>query len=362
MTMTLRPVQYLLLQFVVLFLTTIYACNVQGIHYLSSVELKHYACIDCELKACCDAIAKHQQDKATTFSLDACIRLIAAVPSKKGWFSYIFSPRISNSNQKNPKSLTENVFKALKLFVPEDGTDEEALDDLGDREGKATPRLFPMDLYPETFTGKISSELRQAGGMHRTLSLHLDLSELPPTSAWNGFVDVLVFLTENWFVDEEQFLETCRLSSGEDEHDCSDSVILHTSQSINMEEPAFVSPQHVLKIRVSIEGKWVNDTFLDIDLALALHCRYPNPSDNSARYVVASLPVPILLQGQLDLRAGDADLKHSHLKPVVIVDQPMVAHVPTGQIGDLGWVSIVTALCSLAGSIVMLKALLQAHY
>lgn len=285
----------------------------------------HWTCNSCDSKfGCCNKIQfTHQLARAKkdpllgslVFNATECSKRIAALPDLNGMFSFISYNRKTSQERRNVVQDHEVVTQQY-------------------RDGQWNLRLLPQFavapiLYSRT---RIYSELSESGGMHRMLSVKLSFDQL---DFHQGSVSILLVLTEDFFVDIEQLIKSPCV--GEFEF-C--NLVIHSisDETINTEEPTFVSPQHTLRIEVSWTTPLSSEPYLSF--ALSIHARYATPNGG---YVVAMLPAPILL-----------DMGKNDMLPK---QKPLSVHIPAGNSYDYICVTFATATWSLLGSILLLREL-----
>ena len=285
----------------------------------------HWTCNSCDSKfGCCNKIQfTHQLARAKSdtllgslvFNTTECIKRIAALPDLNGMFSFVSYNRETSQDRNHVAPDHDFVIQQY-------------------RDGQWNSTLLPQFAIAPTLTSRtrIHSELSHSGGMHRTLSVNIFFD---PLEIQQGSVSMLLVLTEDFFVDIEQFIkEPC---VGEFE---SCNLIIHSESDeiINTEEPTFVSPQHTLRIEVLWTTPFTPEPYLSF--ALSIHSRYATPN---GEYVIAKLPAPTLLDTEINDR--------------VPMQQPLSVHIPAGYSNDYSCVTFATATSSLLGSILLLREL-----
>ena len=203
---------------------------------------------------------------------------------------------------------------------------------------------FPSEITNNgvTFSANIHSSLSPDGGMHRLL--HHAISIKCPeetTESYQASLTMLVFVTEHFFVDIDDPL----LSS----HDGGVATLV-SRERIDIEQPAFVSPQHVIMVQVTMDDGRCNET-TTYSFATKLHVRYP-PLTTTGHFDIV-FPAPLLRSGWLAM----SQQQNYTLEQQVTWQPPILLNVATGWQDDYAWVGIVTILWSLVGSILLLRDL-----
>lgn len=198
--------------------------------------------------------------------------------------------------------------------------------------------LSPLHLPSETskhgriLQTSISSNLSPDGGMHRpyhhSISITLPSESQPQTI--EGEIIVLLPIPKDLFLDvDDPFTngENCHLFFGgrhdliKKESKCLLDVTLANEPGvIDIEQPSFVSPSHLisLKIRLDLELKWDRHVISDsqreltVDFETMLHVRYPAPitkGDKGKRSVLVQVPLAFVYQGWVRLSSNEGMLK-----------------------------------------------------
>jgi hypothetical protein len=197
-----------------------------------------------------------------------------------------------------------------------------------------------------TFSASLDSTLSSSGGMHRLL--HHDIQITCPSNMRDGTfyqatLDIVVYVTHHFFVDVDDAL---LLQSN------TTTPFLVSAPKIDIEQPAFGSPQHILNIRVQVEGSCSNAP--SHSFATKLHMRYPPLTASGDLHV--AFPAPLLLNGMLVIQNELYVLQFHH---DTMWQAPIVTHVATGYHQDVMWVPVTTILASLVGSWYILKSMAQ---
>lgn len=253
----------------------------------------HWICDSCVLvEACCQQIQFAAVDVANKCAP-------ALVPTKSGMYSWF--------QRRSPTEISHD--RTWKVY--RDGSSVRL------RNTKSNARLKNTDV-----TGR---------GMHRTLQHKIQ------TVSTSGDTTLLLFLPEDFYVDIEHVIEgECR---AENDARCEVKAV-HTTELIDIEQPAFSSPQHV----VAIDIHWHNGTDVGEQLSVdaSLHLRYSAPLQDGNRKAVA-LPQPMLRDS-----------------PRTTAATPLFIEVSAGDPGDYGMVVIATMLTVFTGAGVLLHSISKA--
>ena len=307
-----------------LFPTHIASCDV--ISTQNSPGFFHWTCSGCHSKfGCCNRIQfSHQLANAKkdallghlTFNAEECVEKIATVPGVEGAFSFIsYERKLSQSR----RLIDENVNFVAQQF----------------RDGKWNSTLQPQFNVAPIMLNQVylNSNLSISGGIHRTLSVSLSMANVQG----QGTYSLLLFLTEDFFVDIERLIE--EQCVGEFAY-CSVSIHSDHDEIIDTEAPSNISPQHVVRLEVSWQTPMVSEPSLFF--ALAVHSRYPVPKGG---YLLAKLPSPVIL----GIPLARNEKMHQEM--------PLMVFIPAGHSDDYVFIVIATGLCSVIGSILILREL-----
>lgn len=200
--------------------------------------------------------------------------------------------------------------------------------------------------------GHVASELSAEGGMHRSLAHTVTLtfadknndSELPI----HGFIILYIFLSENVFIDMDDPLDGPCYSSV-DTWLCKAELVPTKHAVIDIEQPAFASPQHVVAVRINVQGESL-PTEVTVRVATKIHLRYPQLASGTSSHVSVAIPAPLLHTGSF-LRGQE----RLGFVSTFSYGKPITFRVAAGIKEDYGWVALITILCSITGSLVMLR-------
>ncbi|GAX17537.1 hypothetical protein FisN_18Lu188 [Fistulifera solaris] len=220
----------------------------------------------------------------------------------------------------------EMIWSSPFSFLWDDKESNMMLHDLPLKE--VMPQL-PNSINHNNQTVTVCIEQSLSGsGMHREINYKLhadrDLKSL----------DILVHLPADVFINREDAVAKTLHTQ---------LIDIVTTDSIDLEEPTFVSPAHAVVLRFG-------DTRLDASFSLKLHLRYPQPlEDGDFRRIV--LPPSL---GVFATVGSD--------EPVAIVAdsscaQPIMIWTACGYAVDSLWVLVATMGFALAGAAVMLSDL-----
>lgn len=252
-----------------------FACQVKVSHL---DETFHWTCHQCRSKEdCCDAIDVNWERGVCP---------VASLPSMEGVFSYF------------------EIVPPTRTATDNDGQNPF-------RDGTAIAKMM--------------SSLSLVGGMHRKLAIDVDVA------SHFGSTTLLLFLTEDVFVDIEHLFEGDCVGHGNAR--CRVGEV-HSTGLIDMEQPAFLSPQHV----VAVDIEWDNvPADGGLTLQVLIHLRYPTPVVGGGNREIR-LPAPVLVSSP-NMQA------------------PLVATVALGNEGDYGIVSLVTMVVQILGTVVLLRGI-----
>jgi hypothetical protein len=187
--------------------------------------------------------------------------------------------------------------------------------------------------------------------MHRLLHHSITIScphEIAGRPYYQASLTMLLFVSEFFFLDVDDPFDTFG----------QDIVFLSNNTRIDIEQPAFASPQHVVAVQIIVEGERVcNDDDSQIKFATKLHVRYP-PLTHEGSLDVA-LPAPILYQGWLVSENINVTLTTplSSSSSSSSYQPPIQTRVATGFEQDSYWVGIIAILWNLVGSYFLLCSL-----
>jgi PIG-X / PBN1 len=244
-------------------------------------------------------------------------------------------------------------------------------------------------------TANVSSRLSTDGGMHRELH-HVVTVEYPPVSAdenesdepqtvATGTLYLLLVLPEDFFMDMDDPVV------GGAVQDCGNSVLglggctihyfLVEHDLVDIEQPAFDSPQHVVGIKLSFQhplllqddAKDSSSSFLSLQFTTKIHTRYPVPvgggfhqesTSSLARRKRIGLPAPGIIGGNWQVRKKDLDpivvwfLQEAEVVADSAANQQWLSTtVAAGSDGDYPWVILGTLMCCLIGAALTMRDL-----
>jgi hypothetical protein len=294
----------------------------------SGPDFIHWSCNGCDSKfGCCNLIQFTQQlawakkdvvlggiTLPVVDGVAACVDKIAALSDMEGAFSLVSYERAFHRSRDATEPHHQDDFVVQQYR--------------GGRWNRTLVAQFAVEpILP--YRVKAHFDLSKSGGMHRALSINLNLVQVSGV----GSISMLLVLTEDFFVDIEHLIETPCKGDFQSCH-----VTIHSTEIIDMEEPAFVSPQHAVRLEVL----WHTPLSMEpsLSFALSIHARYPKPIRGG--YVVAKLPAPILL-----------GVEGNNIQPL----PPLLAHIPAGLADDGTFVTLATAVCSVVGSVLLLRDL-----
>ena len=237
----------------------------------------------------------------------------------------------------------------------------------------------------------ISSALENKGGMHRLY--HQKVHVVSPSFhsapknkkresyVFHSFGTIILFLpiSDGIFIDVDDPLllqpSSCNLHPILEQNDasmkydstsfCEVSLDKDDATTIDIEQPTFASPQHVLvfhlkfevfgTIHTSKKGQQRNKIMFDMDFSPSLHLRYPIPNQ-STNYQTVYLAKPFINSGIYNSHLG----LHTHSYPIIPNHdhtRGITVQVPTGLYSHFFIVSATTTSISILGTLVSLRYL-----
>ena len=186
------------------------------------------------------------------------------------------------------------------------------------------------------FSASLKSSLSETGGMHRLWHHFITITCPHMTDTYQASLIMLLFVSEHVFIDVD------------DPFDHGSAVSLLSKNQIDIEQPAFASPQHVAAVQIHVNQRECDSP--PIEFATKLHVRYPPLTARG--FLDIALPAPFLYQAWLmDSFNQNYTLKQSSWQP------PITTRVATGYDGDYIWVVTITIVWSLMGSFMLLRNL-----
>ena len=235
----------------------------------------------------------------------------------------------------------------------------------------------------------IQSSLSEDGGMHRTLS-HIvsvqtpSISSATTTSApctWNTTIWIMLVVPEDFFMDMDDPLES--ITCPPDTSDCHVEYLLDANQVIDIEQPTFTSPQHVVGITLEFvfhqrhQQQEDENSSLMIQFLTKIHTRYPMPlklANIPSTRVSVGLPAPHIIGGTWMTQSHmyetrDAETpaevwyikeetkRHSISNELEEFSAWLSTTVPAGCQEDYPWVAMITMICAVVGAGMTLRDL-----
>jgi hypothetical protein len=276
-----------------------------------------------------------------------------------------------------------------ETMVNHQNTKMEEMDD------ETTPQE-DIDKSINLLTARVSSRLSTDGGMHRELRHAVTIECPPPMADENesdetetvatGTVYLLLVLPEDFFMDMDDPVVGGAVQDCGNSAWCLGGCIIHyylvEHDLVDIEQPAFDSPQHVVGIKLSFEHQLLlqddtkdsSSSFLSLQFTTKIHTRYPVPvgegshresTSFSSRRKSIGLPAPLVVGGNWQVRKTEEDLD-----PIVwFLQEAEVATesagnqqwlsttVAAGSHGDYPWVILGTLMCSLIGAALTMRDL-----
>ena len=214
------------------------------------------------------------------------------------------------------------------------------------------------------FRVTLSSSLSESGGMHRQLSISIDVEHNQVASSAeemesksevaNMTMFVLLVVSESWFVDvEDPFASTVACHNGL-EH-CNVEWIYPSI--IDIEDPAIDAIPHFVPIKISFRGH-PSAKHQKLDVAVNVHSRYPLLSDDTTRTQTLYLIEPLILGGFYETLSGGENNIQNYYHKIPEGSAALRAHTTTvgaGAARDYDLVLAVTMLASLIGFLINLR-------
>lgn len=178
---------------------------------------------------------------------------------------------------------------------------------LGRVENESSPFLLESTL---SSSASLNSQLSLNGGMHRLWYQHLSLQEGELTlNDDDRSMNVYVFWTipQGIFVDLDDPVESLVLSwssSLEQQPVHSANYTIHSAVICDIEQPAFVSGQHVVVMEIPGVSPPLSPS---ISITAKLHLRYPFPSSTKEQWIDLPPPQVVLVNLRPNLSDGGDD-------------------------------------------------------
>jgi hypothetical protein len=223
------------------------------------------------------------------------------------------------------------------------------------------------------FDAELDSQLSESGGMHRTLRHSVTL-RLPAegarnpaepkdgsSSSWALDMWILLHLPSDVFVNVQDAFEVPL----EDKLNLRTSLVTVKGALIDEEQPEFASPSHAVLLRVQADVP-LGENGLSRQKSLAfttkIHLRYPSPTSGGDSFSRIVMLAPTIVSGtirrseatgsvlyQWKSPTSDTKSMHRFAPPPPL----LVTWMSAGHCEDLPWVTVVTLLVAVLGSIVM---------
>jgi hypothetical protein len=209
----------------------------------------------------------------------------------------------------------------------------------------------------------VASTLSSVGGLHREWQHQFTVSfgaEITAVETGYLTLEYLLHVGSDVFVNVEDAVQILTLPFLDDDDLRSRwniSIQHDPYRVIDQEEPAFVSPQHV--VLVQLQGPMTRHPGADqpmvFETVTKLHLRYPEPLDQgTCNFVQFPLMPPNLLQASFVTASGQRYQQHGSVLPRA---PPVGVWIATGRASDYIWVVTVSVLASVVGAVVILRDL-----
>ena len=302
-----------------------------------------------------------------------CLAHVASVPSNEGVLGQV--DKVKPSLALADYSLVMHLTGDQYISKNPNSHSKDSPWWLEDSEGSLSAESLSEESDDQlTRSASVQSTLSEDGGMHRIIT-HVVSVQTPFTSTipstWNGTIDMLLVVPEDFFMDMDDPLEgiVCPNVAS----DCGVEYHLVTNDVVDIEQPAFDSPQHVVRIELKclFHQRQQESSSFQIEFATKIHTRYPMPvagrsihtseaiGDPSMR-VRIGLPAP-------RITGGTWTYAHMNKQPSTWRIQEAVEQqdgetwlsttVPAGSEEDYPLVTIVTLVFALLGAALTLRDL-----
>jgi hypothetical protein len=304
---------------------------------------------------CCREISEayvQTFDKRIRPAID-CLPLIAPVPTEFLEENKNDDSLVSHLAQyslfvKTPVPLRRSPLQRQRLWNAPHGSIHEIFSSpllLHHQEEKATMNL-PL------IKASVLSSLDDSGGMHRDFHHAIHIQVDRGIRHWKATFYMALYVPQNFFVHVDDALGTL---------ECGDAKFCHAefthSHVIDIEQPAFDSPQHVTWIKVEVASQKQKHQ-AHLQLTSKFHIRYPFPLQVFGDvWTMVELPLPQLIFGIYQLDGEDLyrtwhDIQRQDLSAIPIA-------IAAGNHHDYPWVVGITVMCCLLGVATMLYDIVQ---
>ena len=185
----------------------------------------------------------------------------------------------------------------------------------------------------------LSHSISQTGGMHRHMDHTLQITVPQGLRQWEATVYVLLYITSDVFVDVDDPFDTntihCSMAATQCHvslfHPTNDTTI-HTPLIIDIEQPSFVSPPHVLLVQVHVATQTYNVGTIQLHFTTKLHVRYPPPiqSNNTKDDKQDNIQTPLtILRKQQPTQSSSSSLSSSLHHLMNPNDRYWILYLPT---------------------------------
>jgi hypothetical protein len=200
----------------------------------------------------------------------------------------------------------------------------------------------------------LRSSLDVSGGMHREFHHAIHIQVDRGLRHWKATFYMALYVPQHFFVDVDDALGKLECGDAQSCH----AEFIH-SHVIDIEQPAFESPQHVTWIKLDVTSRRHKHQ-AHLKLTSKFHIRYPSPLQVLGDvWTTVELPLPQLIFGIYQLDGEDLHRtwhasQQRHDDPVAI---PIA--VAAGNQHDYPWVVGITIICCLLGVATMLNDIVQ---
>jgi hypothetical protein len=218
-------------------------------------------------------------------------------------------------------------------------------------EQAATMKNLPL------IKASVRSSLDDSGGMHRDFHHAIHIQVDRGLRHWKATFYMALYVPQHFFVDVDDALGQL---------ECGDAISCHAefmhAHVIDIEQPAFASPQHVTWIQLDVASQHQHQAHLQ--LTSKFHIRYPFPLQVVGDvWSTVELPLPQLIFGIYQLDGEDKNRTwhggHMPRQGQESLALAIPVRVAAGNHHDYPWVAGMTVVCCLLGVATMLYDIVQ---